>query len=636
MITRRTLREPTDITTGPTVAGLLRTPVWPIGRGAAAALSEGAPSVTLVRQNLLARPPGSRLDLDSWRAPAAGPLQPTLEDIGTPLAETTFVVVDLETTGCSSQSNAITEIGAVKVRGGAVLGEFQTLVDPGGPVPPMITVLTGITDAMLIDAPRIESVLPSFLEFAHGAVLVAHNAPFDIGFLKAAAARLDLHWPRPTVVDTVALARRVVTRDEAPNNKLSSLAALFRADVTPNHRALEDARATVDVLHGLLGRMAPLGVTHLEDLVTASDRVPHARRRKAHLADGLPNGPGCYLFLGPGEEVLYVGTAVDIRRRVRSYFTAGEKRARMGEMLALAESVRPIACATVLEAQVRELRLIAEHKPPYNRRSRAPEREPWLRLTDEAYPRLSVARSVPIGTPALGPFPSRASAEAAAAALHTAFPVRRCTGRLPRRAPEGGTACVLADMGRCAAPCVRGAAATGYDAAVEGARAALTGRAEDVVVAVRARIATLSAQERYEEAAAHRDQLAAYLRAGARAERLAPLVASPQIVAARRSADGGWELVLIRYGRLAATTTVRRGADPMPAIAALNAAGESVAAPSVRCGAATAQESDLIASWLHEPGVRLVEHSSEGTPWVWPVSGAARFLAEVPRVKPSR
>ena len=96
------------------------------------------------------------------------------------------MVFDLETTGGSAREHAITEIGAVKVRGGEVLGEFATLVDPGGPIPPLITVLTGITDAMVVTAPRIETVLPSFLEFVRGCVLVAHNAPFDVGFVKAA------------------------------------------------------------------------------------------------------------------------------------------------------------------------------------------------------------------------------------------------------------------------------------------------------------------------------------------------------------------------------------------------------------------------------------------------------------------
>lgn len=598
-------------------------------------MSEACPSVTDVRQNLLTPPPGRRLDLDP---PASGTrstgavVQPALDEVGTPLADVTFVVVDLETTGCSPGAGAITEIGAVKVRGGVVLGEFQTLVDPGGAVPPMITVLTGITDAMLVDAPRIDSVLPAFLEFARGSVLVAHNAPFDVGFLRAAAARLELEWPRPTVVDTVALARRVVTRDDAPNNKLATLATLFRSAVTPCHRALDDARATVDVLHGLLGRMAPLGVTHLEDLLSAADPVPHARRRKVRLADDLPSGPGVYLFLGPGEEVLYVGTATDIRRRVRSYFTAGEKRARMGEMLALAESVRPVPCTTVLEAQVRELRLIAQHKPPYNRRSRTPEREPWLRLTDEPYPRLSIVRSVPVGTPALGPFPSRNAAEAAAAALLTAFPIRRCSSRLPREPAAGATPCALAEMGRCAAPCVLGPDAPGYAAAVQGARAALCGATQPVVAAVGTRIGALAEQERYEDAATQRDQLAAFLRAVARAERLRPLVDSDRLVAARRPETGGWEVVLVRFGRLAAATTTPPGADPMPAIAALDAVGEHVERPTRRGGGATAHESELIVAWLQQPGVRLVELSAGGPELAWPLAGAGRVLADLPAI----
>ncbi|MDD9205817.1 DEDD exonuclease domain-containing protein, partial [Georgenia sp. 10Sc9-8] len=267
---------------------------------------------------------------DAARSPhGARAVQLGLDELGTPLHEATFVVVDLETTGGSPAGSEITEIGAVKVRGGEVLGEFQTLVNPGLPIPPMITVLTGITNAMVVVAPPITEVLPSFLEFAGlgtGTVLVAHNARFDVGFLQHAARRMDLAWPHPPVVDTVALARRVVPRDEAPNHKLATLAGLFSTSVQPDHRALHDARATVDVLHALLARMAPLGVTHLEDLRTAADPVPHARRRKATMADGLPPTPGVYQFLGPRQEVLYVGTAVNLRRRVRSYFTAAEKR----------------------------------------------------------------------------------------------------------------------------------------------------------------------------------------------------------------------------------------------------------------------------------------------------------------------
>lgn len=145
-------------------------------------------------------------------------IQATFDDLGTSLAGVTFVVVDLETTGGTPAQCGITEIGAVKVRGGEVLGEFQTLVNPAEPIPAFISVLTGITDTMVRDAPRIESALPAFLEFAAGSVLVAHNAGFDIGFLKAAAARVGAPWPGFAVLDTLQLARQLVVRDESPNH----------------------------------------------------------------------------------------------------------------------------------------------------------------------------------------------------------------------------------------------------------------------------------------------------------------------------------------------------------------------------------------------------------------------------------
>ena len=313
----------------------------------------------------------------------------SFDELGRPLRDITFCVVDLETTGGSAQAGSmITEIGAVKVRGGEVLGEFQTLVNPHTAIPPFIAVLTGITNSMVASSPPIESALPAFLEFAQGTVLVAHNAPFDVGFLKHFAELQQRPWPAFEVLDTARLARRVVTRDDAPNCKLSSLAVAFGSTTTPNHRALSDARATVDVLHGLMERLGGLGVHTLEELQTFSSRVSPAVRRKRHLAEHLPHSPGVYLFRDEQERVLYVGTSRDLRARVRSYFTASETRSRMGEMVNLAASVTGIECATPLEARVRELSLIAAHKPRYNRRSRHPEKMHWLKLTVEPWPRL--------------------------------------------------------------------------------------------------------------------------------------------------------------------------------------------------------------------------------------------------------
>ncbi|PJJ74052.1 DNA polymerase-3 subunit epsilon [Sediminihabitans luteus] len=551
-------------------------------------------------------------------------VQPTLDDLGTPLQDVTFVVVDLETTGGSPADAGITEIGAVKVRGGEVLGEFQTLVDPGMPVPAFVARLTGISTAMLVGAPRVEAVLPSFLEFARGAVLVAHNAPFDVGFLKAATAAAGYAWPAPTVVDTVRLARRVVTRDEAPNHKLATLAALFRAQVSPDHRALSDARATVDVLHALLARLAPLGVTHLEDLATAADPVPAAVRRKRHLADGLPDGPGVYQFLGPDDEVLYVGTSVSIRRRVRSYFTAAEKRGRITEMVQIATSVRPVECATPLEAAVRELRLITEHAPRYNRRSKFPERMSWVGLTDEAYPRLSVVRTVrdSPGAAYLGPFASRRTAQDAIDAVHDAVDLRRCTARLPRTASPSARACVLAEMGRCSAPCTTREADTAYGDVAATAREVMTGDPSLVVRTLARHIHALADGERFEEAGDVTRRLGAFLTGAARAQGLRPLAACRELVAARATDDGGWELVVVRHARLAATAVAPRGTDPLPLVDALRLTADDVPAPVPPAPACHPHEAALVQDWLEQPGVRLVAVSD---PWTSPVRSAQGF-----------
>ena len=559
-------------------------------------------------------------------------VQGTLDDLGTPLREVTFVVVDLETTGGSAHECAITEVGAVKVRAGEVLGEFQTLVNPGSPIPAFIQVLTGISDSMVAHAPRIDTVLPAFLEFARGAVLVAHNAGFDITFLKAAAAATGHPWPGFQVIDTVLLARHLVSNDEAPNRRLGSLAALFGADTTPDHRALHDARATVDVLHALLGRVGNIGVQTLEELSSYSSRVSTAQRRKRFLADDLPAAAGVYVFKDAHGRPLYVGTSRNIRVRARSYFTASEQRSRMAQMVAIAASIQPIVCQTALEAQVRELRLIAEHKPRFNRRSTRPERAVWVKLTVEPYPRLSIVRDVrddiSSGARYAGPFGSRAAAEAAVAAVHDVLPLRQCTTRLS--STGGGSACALAEMGRCGAPCEGRQTRQEYAAHVQATADLLTGDGRALVDTLSERMTALARQERFEDAGALRDRLGHLVRGLARAQRLAPLAASPEIVAARRSDNGGWELVCVRHGRLAGTSLVPRGADPLVYVDALRATAEAVAAPAGPAPAAYPEETELVLRWLESPGVRIVLLDGE---WTCPVGGAGAAKANLDQLR---
>ncbi len=196
-----------------------------------------------------------------------------------------LVVVDVETTGWLDDHAKITEIGAVRLSASQPIAEFSTLVNPGVPIPGHITELTGITDAMVRDAPMISEALPKFLEFADGSVIAAHNAPFDIGFLTAACHACGVSWPPRAVVDTAVLSRMVLGPGDVPDHKLSTLASHFAATTGPCHRALADARATLDVLAGLVALLAEPGAKR-------ETRRERARRRAATMTPrpgrGLP------------------------------------------------------------------------------------------------------------------------------------------------------------------------------------------------------------------------------------------------------------------------------------------------------------------------------------------------------------
>jgi DNA polymerase-3 subunit epsilon len=445
--------------------------------------------------------------------------QRSFEDLGTPLQDTTFCVLDLETTGGNRQEDLITEIGAVKVRGGECLGTFHTLVNPGRAIPPKITVLTGLTDAVVQTAPRIEMLLGSLMDFMGDAVFVAHNASFDLGFIRAALARDGRLDFQPTVVDTAALARRLL-RDEVPNCKLSTLASRLRLDHTPTHRALDDALATTDLLHLLLERAAGLGVLGLDDLVTLAKLAGHPQARKLTMTSRLPRTPGVYMFCGNRGEVLYVGKATNLRQRVRSYF-GREDRRRIGPMLREMQSVQHLELADPLSAEIVESRLIARMLPRYNRAGTRADKYCYVRLDiDSPWPRLAVVKEPSVRGLHLGPISSRGAANLVVEALQAALPIRRCSTRLgaAHTAPPDATPCSTAQLGVSQCPCTGHADRTTYDAAVEAAHRAMTGSPHIVVEQLTARMSVLASTQRFEEAALVRDRLAALLHAVRRNE----------------------------------------------------------------------------------------------------------------------
>jgi DNA polymerase III subunit epsilon len=525
-------------------------------------------------------------------------VQQALEELGTPLVDVEFVVLDLETTGGSPATDRITEVGAIKVRGGEVTGTFHTLVNPQVPIPPTVTARTGISDAMVADQEPIETVLPCLLEFLGDAVLVAHNASFDTRFLQAALQAHAYPRLRSRVVCTARLARILLPRDEVPNVKLATLARYLRAGTQPCHRAFTDAKATVDVLHTLLERAAGFGVLALNDLLTFPKIRTQQRHsyKKVHLADGLPRAPGVYLFRGRNHEVLYVGKAgKDLRTRVRSYFS-GDGRAKVEELLDALVAIDHVVCANDLEASVNELRLIHRHRPYYNRRGRDPERYYcYLKLTRERWPRLSVVRKLlDDGARYLGPFTSTAQAALVKDAIEDAVPLRRCTQAIGAR--KRASACVLLELGRCSAPCTGQADADRYHGHVATlARCLDGGDPEPLLAPLRDKMRRYAAVQRYEQAAVTRDRLEALRRALDDRRRIAALCAAGDLVVARRQSRGR-EVTVLRHGQLVSVAVVPAG-GALPLVAAAERDPEPIACPPPRH---LADEVRLVARWLDQ------------------------------------
>jgi len=431
------------------------------------------------------------------------------------LSQVTFCVVDLETTGTSSAAGGITEIGAVKYRGGEEVSRFNTLINPGQPIPAHIVMLTGISSSMVADAPRIEDVLEIFLDFVQGTVLVAHNARFDVGFLNAALERHGYDPLHNVVVDTVTLARRLV-RSEVPNCKLSTLAAHFNFPHQPIHRAMDDVLATGDLLHYLIERAATFGVFDIDDLVALPSLSAHPESQKLKMTDHLPRGAGVYLFLDHAGDVLYVGKATNVRSRVRSYFSTSETRKKVGSLLKLVHSIECIETPDAVTAEVFELRIIRRMRPRYNHVGTRSEKYCYVRLTtDEEWPRLVIAKTPSVKGITLGPMTTKGMARDVVDAIESVVPLRRCTVRMGRNyvAPTDAPVCSAARLGLAECPCSGSADSNSYGAIVDTVVRTLSGDSQEVIDLLTNRMNVHSQNQRFEEAAFVRDRIDALVRA---------------------------------------------------------------------------------------------------------------------------
>ena len=344
----------------------------------------------------------------------------------------------------------------------------------------------------------------------------------------------------------------------------------------------------------------------LDDLLALPTITGHPQLAKLRLTEGLPRGPGVYLFRDVGGRVLYVGKATNLRARVRSYFS-GDDRRKVGPLLRETATVDHVPTAGVLEAGVLEVRLIHRHLPRFNRQATTWHRYAYLTLTRERFPRLSVGRTPrPDALVCLGPLPSTKTARLVAEAVQTVVPLRRCTARPSLRSPRPAP-CTAAQLGVSTCPCSGQVDEATY-AAIVGT--ALTGLTDDPLVLLdplTRRIRGLADAQRFEEAADVRDRAGALAASLVRQRRLDGLRRAGRVLL--QVGDGGAELA---GGRLVRTW---HGTDPPGSLVP----PDPVPVPTVAAArrleplpAALADELACVAGWLDRDAGRVRILDCEG------------------------
>ena len=358
-------------------------------------------------------------------------------------------MLDLETTGGNAVHDRITEIAAVRVEDGVAVERWSTLVNPGRRIPPFIQNLTGITDAMVEDAPSFEAVAAKLLALLDGAVFVAHNVRFDHGFVVNELQRLDMRLKAKTLC-TVRLSRKLY-----PQHKSHGLDAIMQRhglQTEARHRAMGDVDM---VLAWLKQAQAELGTDAVrreaQTLLLGSASVPPLLETSVY---DIPDTPGVYLFFGEGPLPLYIGKSVNLRARVMSHFQAAAKVAREMRILMEVRRVEWRETAGELGALLLESRLVKEMQPVYNYRLRQHQQlMAWKLLPEPAHPLLKLVRIDEVDMTDLGHLYGvyRSKSQAMRALREIADVQGLCLYALGLESGKG--ACFASQIGKCRGLC---------------------------------------------------------------------------------------------------------------------------------------------------------------------------------------
>jgi DNA polymerase III subunit epsilon len=455
-------------------------------------------------------------------------------DLRIPLDQARFVVVDLETTGGSPAPGSIIEIGAYRVEAGRLTASFQSLARPLMPIPRFVEGLTSITNEMVLAAPPIEDVLPSFRDFLGDAVMVAHNAQFDHAFLDYEFRRVFGIGITNPLLCTIRLSRRLLP--SLKRRRLDALAEHFGLSTEGRHRGLGDARMAAELLTIFLEMAPKMGITRLDRILDWQHRGTSGRRLERHVPPeviaALPRTPGVYLMRNERGDLLYIGKAARLKDRVASYFNGGiTLNAKTADLISHVHKIETIHESSPLEAALTEARMIRELKPPFNRmlKSAAPAFFIKLNLNDP-FPRIQLTQKLGVrtGVMYLGPFIGRRNLDHSVRIMARLMGLRTCSGKIepdPDFSP-----CIYGQMGHCAAPCNGSIGEHSYNDSVRQAISFMRGRVGAVMGEIARARDDAAASMRFEQANRHQRELRALSAFSERATRLSRSIIENNLV----------------------------------------------------------------------------------------------------------
>jgi len=550
------------------------------------------------------------------------------------LTDVDLVVIDTETTGLRPGPDRVIEVAAVRVRGGAIVDSFQSLINPRRSLPPFIVQFTHITQAMVSEAPTADVVMPELLQFIDGATLVGHNLGFDLRFLTHEAQMLGHTFPIDGL-DTIPLARRFLPG--LKRFKLEMVAAYLKIQTRNRHRAFGDAEVTAEVLLCILERARQEGIHTLGHLqrrlqlpVVWSGDITQAEKQKgqqqwqadeklpANALASRPNGslflnpawkrnfptkPGVYLMKDRNDQVIYVGKAKCLRDRLASYYS--QPLGYTKKMDGLLQSVKEIETRVLgseLEALLVESRLIKELQPMYNVQLRNYELYPFIKIDiQHPFPRVYATREVAAdGARYFGPFRSRRIVDLTIELVQKVFPIRTCTRSLPPHAKPSDP-CLRHHLDRCAAPCRDGAHAEAYQAVIEQVCAFLGGEREDLLERLRRQMMEAAQLLNFERAARLRDAIKCANEVLIGQRLITGAVEANNLFIVYPSAQEAYnEIFLIRHGRLIEQCDVPHEREAMiKAIHDLLPLAAQLGIPPAVVGKAEVDQINIISRWIH-------------------------------------